>query len=127
MSDARGRKEIVTRFLQFVIAGKPKDALLFFAPNCNHHNPYFPAGMEALTDAMAGAAQAASAGGGSLTIEHFLEDGDLVAAHTALRNQAGEPVFVQVHLFRFGGDKIVEYWDVTQQVPADSPNADGVL
>lgn len=121
------RKEIVSQFLQLVIAGRPKETLVFFAPDCKHHNPFFPAGIGPLTDAMAGAAQAAPPTGGILTIEHVLEDGDLVAAHTALRNSTGEPVFAQVHLFRFQGDKIIEYWDITQPVPAGSPNEDGMF
>ena len=33
----------------------------------------------------------------------------------------------QVHLFRFSGDKIVEYWDITQQVPENAPNAAGAF
>jgi len=33
----------------------------------------------------------------------------------------------QVHLFRFEGDKIVEYWDITQQVLLDMPNASGAF
>ena len=116
----------MSNFLQLVIAGRPKDTLALFAPDCKHHNPFFPAGMAALTDAMAGAAQA-SPSVGILNIEHLLEDGDFLAAHTALRNPAGEPVFAQVHLFRFQGDKIAEYWDITQPVPAGSLNVDGMF
>jgi len=125
MSDAQGRKKIVMDFLQFAIAGKAKDGIGFFAIDCKHHNPFFPSGMGALTEAMARTAEQSF--GGTLTVEHLLADGDLVAAHTALRNQMGEAVFAQVHLFRFNGDKIVEYWDITQPVPANSPNSDGMF
>jgi predicted SnoaL-like aldol condensation-catalyzing enzyme len=125
LSDEQGRKKIVTDFLQLAIAGKAKDGIRFFAVDCKHHNPFFPAGMGALTAAMAGAAEQPS--GGTLTVEHLLADGDLIAAHTALRNMTGEAVFAQVHLFRFSGDKIVEYWDITQPVPANSPNSDGMF
>ena len=125
MSDEQGRKKTVTDFLQLAIAGKARDGIHFFAVDCKHHNPFFPAGMSALTEAMAGAAEQSF--GGSLTMEHILADGDLVAAHTALRNQMGEAVFAQFHLFRFSGDKIVEYWDITQPVPVNSPNSDGMF
>ncbi len=63
-----------------------------------------------------------------LDIEHVLVDGDLVAVHTSL----GSPRLGklgglrQVHFFRFSDDKVVEYWDVTQQLPDKSPNTDGV-
>ena len=125
MSDEQGRKKIVTDFLQLAIAGKARDGLGSFAVDCKHHNPFFPAGMGALTEAMAGGAEQSL--GGTLTVEHLLAEGDLIAAHTALRNTMGEPVFAQVHLFRFSGDKIVEYWDITQPVPVNSPNSDGMF
>jgi predicted SnoaL-like aldol condensation-catalyzing enzyme len=113
MSEEERRRTIVTKFLELAFTGKIKEeGPQFFAVGCKHHNPLFPTGMDALTEAMVGAA--GQFFGGSLTTEHVLVEGDLVAVHTALRNQAGEPVFAQFHLFRFSGDQIVEYWDVTQ-------------
>jgi predicted SnoaL-like aldol condensation-catalyzing enzyme len=52
-----------------------------------------------------------------LIVRNVLTNQDLVAVHTQLSssnpNKGG---LRQVHLFRFSGDKIVEYWDITQQV-----------
>ena len=31
------------------------------------------------------------------------------------------------HIFRFAGDRIVEMWDVGQEVPASSPNTNGMF
>jgi predicted SnoaL-like aldol condensation-catalyzing enzyme len=63
-----------------------------------------------------------------LKIRHVLAKGDLVAVHTDVSSsKAGEGGLRQIHLFRFSGDMIVEYWDVTQQVPENSPNADGAF
>jgi predicted SnoaL-like aldol condensation-catalyzing enzyme len=57
-----------------------------------------------------------------------LADGDLVAVHTQLSspnpNNGG---LRQVHLFRFSNLKIVEYWDITQQVLENAPNAAGAF
>jgi predicted SnoaL-like aldol condensation-catalyzing enzyme len=67
---------------------------------------------------------------GEFTVKHVLADGDLVAAHTELLNSKSKPNkggLRQVHLFRFEGDKIVEYWDITQQVLLDMPNASGAF
>jgi predicted SnoaL-like aldol condensation-catalyzing enzyme len=67
---------------------------------------------------------------GEFTVKHVLADGDLVAAHTELLNSKSKPKkggLRQVHLFRFEGDKIVEYWDITQQVLLDMPNASGAF
>jgi len=49
---------------------------------------------------------------GEFTVKHVLADGDLVAAHTELLSSKSKPFkggLRQVHLFRFEGDKIVEY------------------
>jgi predicted SnoaL-like aldol condensation-catalyzing enzyme len=108
---------------------------VFFAPECKTHNPYVLGGMDALTDAMI-AVQKQGAEGilkGSkadfkFIIRQVLADGDIVAAHTQISSsKPSEGGLRQVHLFRFKGDKIVEYWDISQQVPENSPNAAGVF
>jgi len=37
------------------------------------------------------------------------------------------PEIAAVHIVRFDGDRIVEMWDVGQQVPAESPNENGMF
>ena len=120
--DNKARKDIAVEFLRLVGSGKPKDGLRFFAPDCKTHNPYTAGGMDALTDAMI-AVQKQGAEGiikGSkadfkLVIRQVLADGDLVAVHTQISSsKPSEGGLRQVHLFRFSGDKIVEYWDITQ-------------
>ncbi|MDG7008526.1 MAG: hypothetical protein JRN06_09845 [Nitrososphaerota archaeon] len=55
----------------------------------------------------------------------------MVAVHTELLGSGSNPGaggLRQVHLFRFGrGDKIVEYWDITQMVMPDMPNAENTF
>jgi predicted SnoaL-like aldol condensation-catalyzing enzyme len=54
----------------------------------------------------------------------------MVAAHTEMlvnKSKPGEGGLRQVHLFRFEGDKIAEYWDVTQMIFASMPNAAGAF
>ena len=126
---------MAVEFLSLIGAGKPKDGLLFFDPECKTHNPYTKGGMEELTDAMI-AVQKQAANGiikGSradfkLVIRQVLADGDVVAVHTQISSsKPGDGGLRQVHLFRFSGDKIVEYWDVTQMIPENAPNADGAF
>ncbi len=131
----RLHKEAAVKFLSLIAAGKPKDGLVFFAPGCITHNPYTPGDMEALTDAMI-AVQKQGSGGivkGStadfaLAIKQVLAEGNIVAVHTTLSgsnpNAGG---LRQIHLFRFEGDKVVEYWDITQLVPENAPNAAGAF
>jgi uncharacterized protein YndB with AHSA1/START domain/predicted SnoaL-like aldol condensation-catalyzing enzyme len=132
IGDRKDRREIAVEFLNSIGAGRPKEGLKFFAPDCKTHNPFVPGGMEALTDAMI-AVQKESAldeveSDFKLKIRHVLAEGDMVAVHTDLSSsKPSEGGLRQVHLFRFSGDKIVEYWDVTQQVEENSPNADGAF
>jgi predicted SnoaL-like aldol condensation-catalyzing enzyme len=124
------RKKIATGFFRLLMQGKVKDGLRFFAIDCKQHNPYVSGSMDALTDAMisAGEKMAEEEPGGELTIEHVLGDGDMVAVHTQIVSPGPRPHGMrQVHLFRFRGDKIVEYWDITQQIPAKLPNAMGAF
>jgi predicted SnoaL-like aldol condensation-catalyzing enzyme len=129
------RKDTAVQFLNLIGLGRPKEGLRFFAPDCKTHNPYVLGGVDALTDAMI-AVQKEGAEGiakGStadfkLIVRNVLADGNLVAVHTQLTSsRPSDGGLRQVHLFRFSGDKIVEYWDITQQVPENAPNADGAF
>jgi predicted SnoaL-like aldol condensation-catalyzing enzyme len=63
-----------------------------------------------------------------LIIRQVLADRDLVAVHTQLSSsKPSEGGLRQVHLLRFSEGKIVEYWDITQQVPEKAPNAAGAF
>ncbi len=129
------RKDIAVEFLTLIGEGKPKEGLRFFAPNCKTHNPYVPGDMNALLDAMVAVQKQGpdgivqgSAADFTLKVRNVLADGDLVAVHTTLSSSdPSDGGLRQVHLFRFSGDKIVEYWDITQQVPVDAPNAAGAF
>lgn len=62
-----------------------------------------------------------------LDILHVLEDGDLVAVHSHVRQTPDDRGAAMVHLFRFEGDRIAELWDIGQPVPAESPNPNGMF
>ena len=64
------------------------------------------------------------------SVEQVLVDGDFVAAHTHLLSSTANPMdggLRQVHLFRFEGEEIVEYWDITQEILPNMPNAAGAF
>jgi predicted SnoaL-like aldol condensation-catalyzing enzyme len=76
---------------------------------------------------LAGTAQGTEA---QFSIKEVFVDKDFVAAHTELFNNKHKPCegsLRQVHLFRFKGDKIVEYWDITQHVLPNMPNSAGAF
>ncbi len=128
-------KEIAVEFFNLIASGRPKDGLPFFSPECKTHNPYTVGGIKELIDAMIAVQKQGPQGiiKGStadfrLIIRQVLAEGDLVAVHTQVSssNSSGGGLR-QVHLFRFSGDKIVEYWDITQMVPENAPNAAGAF
>ena len=61
-----------------------------------------------------------------LEIKNVVAEGNLVGVHVNLRSKSDKAKGMrQIHLFRFddSGDKIVEYWDVTQMAPENAPTA----
>jgi predicted SnoaL-like aldol condensation-catalyzing enzyme len=125
-------RSIVNEYFQLVTAGMFRDGLRFFTSDCKTHNPYVRGDMGTLTDAMISASKDMSARTSQpeFLVKHVLVDGNLVAVHTQLLNSKsnpGEGGLRQVHLFRFEGNKIAEYWDITQQIVSSMPNARGAF
>lgn len=123
------RKDIVADFFRLIGEGRPRDGLGYFSDRCVQHNPYVHGGMDALLDSMAAVQREQSSRfrGPNISLRHVLEQGDVVAAHTEIlfsKSDPGQGGLRQVHVFRFGDDdRIVEYWDVTQEIRQDMPNA----
>jgi len=126
------RKNIVIEYFELVGSGKFREGLRFFASDCKTHNPFIRGDMDALTNAMIAASKDMTPQHSEIefAVKHVLADGDIVAVHTQLLNSKSKPSeggLRQVHLFRFEGDKIVEYPDITQQVLANMSNARGAF
>lgn len=127
---AQSHKQTVTDFFHFIGEGRPKEGLRFCAPGCVQHNPYVKGGMDSLFDSMLEAMKGMSGQytDPELKVRYVLEEGDYVAAYTQLLSDKKDPSkggLRQVHLFRFSGGKIAEYWDVTQPISAEMRNAAG--
>ena len=131
----KAHKKIAVEFLSLIAAGRAMEGLKFFAPNCKTHNPYTAGGMKELIEAMIAVQKQGSQGilKGSmadfkLVIRHVLADGDLIAVHTQISStKPNDGGLRQVHLFRFNADKIVEYWDISQMIQENAPNAAGAF
>ncbi|MFF4254181.1 nuclear transport factor 2 family protein [Streptomyces sp. NPDC001663] len=63
----------------------------------------------------------------TVTPKRVIAEGDLVAVHSHYVNAPGERGQAIVDLFRVRGGKIVEHWDVIQDVPATSANGNGMF
>lgn len=125
----QSRKDIVTDFFRLIDEGRPNEGLKYFAPHCVQHNPYVHGGMDALLDSMAAVQkeQGGAFGEGNIRLRDVLEQGDMVMVHTQIlfsKSDPSEGGLRQAHIFRFGTEgKIVEYWDITQVIQKDMPQA----
>jgi predicted SnoaL-like aldol condensation-catalyzing enzyme len=123
---AERNKKVALSFFELIAPPDgPMAALKIFGPRCRHHNPYSPPGMKALLKEMARVQQ--DAGDADMPtdpvfeIKQVMADDDMVMVYTTMRSRSQRSKgFRQVHLFRFKGDKVVEYWDVTQLAPSEA-------
>jgi predicted SnoaL-like aldol condensation-catalyzing enzyme len=122
--DTEEHKKIAVQFLQLVIAGQIEKAFKQYVDiNGKHHNPFTPEGFPDLQKGMTDNEK--DFPHKEFTVKHVLGDGDFVAVHSHLKLKPEDLGFTTYHLFRFKDNKIVEMWDSSQQIPADSPNEDG--
>ena len=120
------RKDIAIDFLQLAASGRAREGYeKHAAADFRHHNAHFDASPDALIGAMD--ANARQFPQKKLDVKLALEDADLVALFSHVRHTADESGFGVMHIFRFEGNRIVEMWDLAQEVPAASPNANGMF
>ena len=63
----------------------------------------------------------------TLDVKLAIAEGELVAVHSHVRLQSEDRGGAVVHLFRFEKGRIVELWDLGQEVPEQSPNQYGMF
>jgi predicted SnoaL-like aldol condensation-catalyzing enzyme len=62
-----------------------------------------------------------------LRIKRVIAEGDLVVTHSHLILAPSEAGQALADIFRLEEGKVVEHWDVTQQVPSTSANSNGMF
>ncbi len=118
-------KKAAVDFLEMVIAGKIDEAYeKYVDTKGKHHNIFTPAGLAALRDGMKDAE--GKFPHKQFVIQHVIAEGDLVAVHSHLTLEADVTDFTAVHLLRFSNGKIVEFWDIAQDVTKVT-NEDGAF
>ena len=119
-------KERAVSFLELAASGRVDQAYAdYVGDGFLHHNPSFRGDAAGLKAAMA--ENAAQNPRKTLEVKRSLEDGDLVAVHSHVRQKPEDPGAAVVHLFRFEKGRIVELWDVGQPVMDEGPNEHGVF
>ena len=113
-------------FLRLAASGNVQEAYSrVVGTGVRHHNPYFPGDAESLKAAMRENAEKNP--GKIFEIQRAIQEGDLVAVHSRVRQHADDPGGAVVHIFRFEGSKIMELWDVGQAQPEQSVNEHGMF
>ena len=120
------RKEAAIEFLTLVASGDVREAYQqYVGKGFRHHNPYFRGDAASLMEAME--QNAAKNPNKEFEVQRALQDGDHVAVLSRVRQTPGDRGGAVVHIFRFEGDRIVEFWDIGQAVPESNVNENGMF
>jgi predicted SnoaL-like aldol condensation-catalyzing enzyme len=125
-AENQSHKDTAVSFMRLVGSGKVREAYdRYVDASFRHHNPFFPGDRESLMRAMA--ENAAKNPEKVLDVKHALGDGNYVAVHSHIRQNARDRGGAAVHVFRFENGRIAELWDVGQPIPEDSANEHGMF
>ena len=120
------RKDAAVEFLRMCAAGHVREAYQRHAgPGFRHHNAWFRGDAASLMSAMEESAKKNPRK--VLEVQMALEDGEQVAVFSRVRQQPEDRGAAVVHIFRFEGDRIAEFWDVGQPVPDPCVNENGMF
>lgn len=121
-----GNRDIATEFLQLCARGDVREAYArFVSDDFVHHNAWFAGDRESLLLAME--QSAAAEPNKSFEVKQVIDGGDRVAVLSHLKRASVEVEYAVVHIARIVDGKIVELWDLGQEIPKDSSNANGMF
>ena len=128
-ADLERNKQVVVDFYTTAFGGDPAKAIVYhLGPRYIQHNPGAPDGPEAFTGYVAWLrSQYPDL---KLVIKRVIAEGDMVVTHSHLDLEPGKPDNpgrALADFFRLEDGKIVEHWDVIQDVPAESANDNGMF
>jgi predicted SnoaL-like aldol condensation-catalyzing enzyme len=126
MSELEENKHVVVDYYQTAFDGNPEKAVAdHFGDRYIQHNPEAADGPEAFI----GFVKWLRSEYPRLTLEikRVIAEGDLVATHSHLILEPGKPGRALADFFRLENGKVVEHWDVVQDVPSKSANPNGMF
>jgi predicted SnoaL-like aldol condensation-catalyzing enzyme len=119
------QKEIAKAFLQGIVTDKIIEVYnLYTLPNFIHHNGYYNGDREALLKGMQDSNTLFP--NKKVTIKLAVAEAPYVTLFSRVQITEDKEVAV-VHIYRFEGEKIAEMWDISQEVPENSPNENSMF
>lgn len=113
-------KKLVADFYQELFGDKDVNAIdKYIGDIYIQHNPSVADGKEALRQAVAQWFKGAPKE--KIDIQHLSAEGNLVYIHT--KSKRGATTVSIIDIFKLENEKIVEHWDVGQEVPEKSANS----
>ena len=113
-------KNIAVAFYEAVIEGRVEDAFRLYAgppTTYRQHNPLIEDGMEGLRKVLAWLTDA------RCEIKRVFADGDYVILHVHNVPTPGSRGNAIIDIFRLENGKVVEHWDVRQEIPEQAANS----
>jgi predicted SnoaL-like aldol condensation-catalyzing enzyme len=116
-------KRTVVAFYTLAFNGhQPEEAVRrYVGPVYIQHNPFAADGPEAFIAFVNAFPQA------SVDIKRVIAERDLVITHSQVQLGPQYPATAAMDMFRLKHGKIVEHWDVVQEIPAESANDNGMF
>ncbi len=125
MSTSRN-KESAVEFLIMCATGSVREAYeKHVDARFTHHNAYFKSDRASLMEAMQKSADEEP--NKAFRVMQTIASDDTVAVFSHLQRAQDDISYAVVHILRFDNGKVIEMWDVGQEVPKDSPNELGMF
>lgn len=119
-------KEISKDFLTLCAFGNSREAFkLYVGKKFKHHNPYFKGDAASLMLAMEENAKENS--NEIFEVKQIIQDGDLVALHSYIKQAENNLDIAVVHILKFENEKIIEMWDIINPFPENIINENGMF
>ena len=123
----QSNKDIVVAFFRMMFQDREIDEAvrLYVGKNYIQHNPYMRDGVEPMVDFFPHYFEQHPLA--TVDIKRVIAEGDLVMIHNLWRESPEDRGQAVVDIFRLENGKIVEHWDVSQEIPENPANKNGMF
>jgi predicted SnoaL-like aldol condensation-catalyzing enzyme len=120
-------KDIVVAFFRMMFQDKEVEQAMntYVSNDLVQHDPYLPSGAAAMTDFFVPYFEQHPQA--SADIKRVIAEGDIVVVHSLWKESPEDAGQAMIDIFRVDKGKIVEHWDVSQDIPENPANSNGMF